>query len=340
MNEPDSISDVIEVDPDLDVLGDEETAVASERVVPGNAGQLMARDLKSLTAINQPLISSQLVKSLTAINQPLISSQLVKSLTAINQPLISSQLVKSLTAINQPLISSQLVKSLTAINQPLISSQLVKSLTAINQPLISSQLVKSLTAINRPLLDPRLMKSIAVLDPSRFPALNHTLRADTTREQPEIWLDSYSTDAEDSSLTDEEKSYWLMRFDTVVKDDGLRRVCRPLFADGYYSLAVQKAWIYIDNMVGQKSGRGDKDGADLMWTVFSPNNPILRLNDLQTRSDMNEQQGYMHIFAGAMTGIRNPRVHEHDLEDSPEEAWELLVMANHLMRVLTRSASA
>ena len=324
MNEPDSISDVIEVDPDLDVRGDEETAVASERVVPGNAGQLMARDLKSLAAINRPLISPQLAKSLAAINRPLISPQLAKSLAAINRPLISPQLAKSLAAINRPLLDPRLTEAITAISRPLLDPRLTEAITAIS----------------RPLLDPRLMKSIAVLDPSRFPALNLTLRADTTREQPEIWLDSYSTDAEDSSLTDEEESYWLMRFDTVVKDDGLRRVCRPLFADGYYSLAVQRAWIYIDNMVGQKSGRGDKDGADLMRTVFSPNNPILKLNDLQTRSDMNEQQGYMHIFEGAMTGIRNPRVHEHDLEDSPEEAWELLVMANHLMRVLTRSASA
>ena len=74
-----------------------------------------------------------------------------------------------------------------------------------------------------------------------------------------------------------------------------------------------------------------------MRAVFSPKNPILRLNKLETRSDRNEQQGYMEIFAGTMIGIRNPRVHEYDLEDSPVEALERLVMANHLMRILNKA---
>ena len=42
----------------------------------------------------------------------------------------------------------------------------------------------------------------------------------------------------------------------------------------------------------------------------------------------------MDIFAGSMTGIRNPRAHEHDLVDEPEVALELLALANHLMRKL------
>ena len=131
--------------------------------------------------------------------------------------------------------------------------------------------------------------------------------------------------------------YWLTQFDALVKDGGLRRCCRSLFADGYYSLSVQKAYIYIDNLVSKRSGRTDIYGADLMRTVFSPKNPVLKLNGLESRSEENQQQGYMHIFEGAMIGIRNPRAHEHELEDSPEEALEMLVLANHLMRMLNKS---
>jgi Protein of unknown function (Hypoth_ymh) len=41
----------------------------------------------------------------------------------------------------------------------------------------------------------------------------------------------------------------------------------------------------------------------------------------------------MDIFAGAMTGIRNPRAHEHAYLDDPRTALELLALANHLARM-------
>ena len=62
--------------------------------------------------------------------------------------------------------------------------------------------------------------------------------------------------------------------------------------------------------------------------------PRLCLNDLKTRSEKDEQRGYMDLYAGAMTGIRNPRAHEYQLVDQPETAVELLALANHLMRKL------
>ena len=74
-----------------------------------------------------------------------------------------------------------------------------------------------------------------------------------------------------------------------------------------------------------------------MRAAFSANSPLLYLNSLQSESDRNEQRGYMDLFAGAMTGIRNPRAHEHDIEDDPQVALELLVIANHLMRKLNGS---
>ena len=75
-----------------------------------------------------------------------------------------------------------------------------------------------------------------------------------------------------------------------------------------------------------------------MRKAFSADDPTLRLNKLQSQSDKDEQRGYMELYAGSMMGIRNPRAHEHELEDSPEEALEMLIFANHLMRKL-RSAT-
>lgn len=39
----------------------------------------------------------------------------------------------------------------------------------------------------------------------------------------------------------------------------------------------------------------------------------------------------MQIFAGCMTGIRNPRAHDSDWEDTEDRALQLLMLANHLI---------
>lgn len=127
------------------------------------------------------------------------------------------------------------------------------------------------------------------------------------------------------------------RFDQLVTSDLLRQSSRALFADGHYARAVEEAFKCLNNAVKDKSGDTARDGAPLMRAVFSPNAPILKLNSLQSQSDRDEQQRYMDLFAGSMTGIRNPRAHEHSLVDAAEVALELLVLANHLMRKLNQS---
>ena len=126
----------------------------------------------------------------------------------------------------------------------------------------------------------------------------------------------------------------LDRFDESITLPTLRSASRELFKDGHYARAVEEAFKCLDNLVKEKSELPDAYGADLMRTAFSPKKPLLRLNDLLSKSQQDEQQGYMDIFAGSMTGIRNPRAHEHELVDEPEVALELLTLANHLMRQL------
>jgi hypothetical protein len=43
-----------------------------------------------------------------------------------------------------------------------------------------------------------------------------------------------------------------------------------------------------------------------MRTVFYRNNPILAFNDLANQTDLDEQEGMMHLFEGAVLTIRNP----------------------------------
>jgi len=125
-------------------------------------------------------------------------------------------------------------------------------------------------------------------------------------------------------------------YDILVKSKELRNATRKLFADGHYARAVEEAYKCVNNLVKFKSHLSN-DGQELMTQAFSGKNPVLKLNELRTDSNRNEQLGYMLIFAGCMTGIRNPRAHEHELQDSPEIALEMLAWANHLIRVINKA---
>ena len=129
-------------------------------------------------------------------------------------------------------------------------------------------------------------------------------------------------------------STFLEQFDELITDPDIRAVSRELFEIQHYARAVGEAFKCLNNAVKLKAGLPAQDGAGLMRSAFSANEPVLALNALSSTSEEDEQKGYMDIFAGAMTGVRNPRAHEHDLEDQPEVALELLTLANHLMRRL------
>ena len=128
-------------------------------------------------------------------------------------------------------------------------------------------------------------------------------------------------------------------FDQIVDDDELHQTSRKLFLDGYYALAVEEAYKCLNNIVKDLTGLKNLDGVPLMQKALSPKNPLLKLNDLRTQSEKDQQRGYMEMFAAAITGIRNPRAHEHGYLDDPETALELMGLANHLVRIARSAAS-
>ena len=124
------------------------------------------------------------------------------------------------------------------------------------------------------------------------------------------------------------------QFQELVTNSQLQQVSGSLFRDSHYARAVEEAFKYLNNAVKEKSQIANQDGAALMRTAFSSHSPLLFLNTRQSQSERDEQQGYMDIFAGCMTGIRNPRAHDHQKVDEQDVALELLILANHLMRKL------
>jgi len=70
-----------------------------------------------------------------------------------------------------------------------------------------------------------------------------------------------------------------------------------------------------------------------MRTVFSVNNPGLRLNDLSDQTDKDEQEGMMHLFEGAVLALRNPRAHAL-FDESPELALDYIGLLSLLAKRL------
>lgn len=113
-------------------------------------------------------------------------------------------------------------------------------------------------------------------------------------------------------------------------------VCADLYRDGHYRNAVLDASVALVNYVKEKSRRHDLDGAGLMTTVFSKKNPILAFNDRKDATDEDEQEGMMHLFVGAVLGLRNPRAHAL-LDDSPEMALEYIGLISLLAKRVDQS---
>jgi uncharacterized protein (TIGR02391 family) len=110
-------------------------------------------------------------------------------------------------------------------------------------------------------------------------------------------------------------------------------LARKRFDAGFYGDSVETCYKEVNECVKRivKDTTGKElDGAGLMTTAFSPAASIIALNPLQSESDRSEQQGYMQIFAGAMTGIRNPKAHGN-LNPSSRNALHLICLASLLM---------
>lgn len=122
-------------------------------------------------------------------------------------------------------------------------------------------------------------------------------------------------------------------FDQLITDKALRKTVEKLYRDGHHARAVEEAYKFIDNLVKKTAKPSDTSltGSKLMTNVFNGNTPILKINAGESTSERDEQIGYMQIFSGCMTGVRNPRAHECDWEDSEQHALQLLIWASHLV---------
>ncbi|MEX0805652.1 MAG: TIGR02391 family protein [Candidatus Binatia bacterium] len=139
---------------------------------------------------------------------------------------------------------------------------------------------------------------------------------------------------EDAGRTSSSKT--LKAYEGLELHTAIERAAGRLFRDGHYANAIEDAVKALNALVRLNSGVEDKDGPALMEFVFNPKNPILKFNNLADESDLNEQKGFMMMFSGAVTGLRNPRAHKI-IKDDAEMALEFISFVSLLAKLADRA---
>ena len=108
---------------------------------------------------------------------------------------------------------------------------------------------------------------------------------------------------------------------------------RHLFDDGHYAQATFEAFKLIEQEV-RKMARSSKSGQALMMSAFQRKCPKIRLTEMNNQSELDEQEGFKFLFAGAFLAIRNPRGHEVGVDESLDDCLDHLSLASLLLRRL------
>ena len=103
------------------------------------------------------------------------------------------------------------------------------------------------------------------------------------------------------------------------------------FKNGHYRDAVLNSIVAVFDLIRKRADL-DKDGADLIETVFSLTSPKLIISELDSESGKNEQKGFIQILKGAYQAIRSPKAHSLTSDLDKSKASQYLIFASLLAR--------
>jgi uncharacterized protein (TIGR02391 family) len=119
----------------------------------------------------------------------------------------------------------------------------------------------------------------------------------------------------------------------------IQQHCEDRYYDRQYSDAILAAYKVVLNEIKDVANIHDLDGKPLVEKAFSISNHIIKLNDLATQSDKDEQLGFMMLFSGAAVGIRNPKAHDLVVQEDRLKTLRYLTFASLLLERLDERKS-
>lgn len=109
------------------------------------------------------------------------------------------------------------------------------------------------------------------------------------------------------------------------------------FVRSEFDVAVFQAMKAVEVFVRAASGLGENlIGVKLMREAFAPDRGPLT----DMRAEGGERVGRMELLAGAIASYKNPHSHRDVNVDNSSEAIEIILLANHLLRIVDARAKA
>lgn len=127
-----------------------------------------------------------------------------------------------------------------------------------------------------------------------------------------------------------------VRIEEVLSREELLNAVRDDFLDSKFDAAIRRAFLMVEEAVRARAKQpASAIGQDLMATAFSPKNGVLRHRDAQPNTG--EPQAFFMLFAGAYGWFRSPHMHRSVGCDDPQEAAQILGLANLLLNLVDES---
>ena len=114
--------------------------------------------------------------------------------------------------------------------------------------------------------------------------------------------------------------------------------CKSELLQNNYFHAVFEAMKGLMQRIRMLSG-SSLDGANLIENIFSKNNPVLIINNLQSKSEIDEHMGFCNLLKGLCGMFRNTEAHEPKItwNVSEQDALEILGMISYCHRRLDKA---